>query len=169
MKIMLDGVFNHCGWNNVIWQDVKRYGNASIYRDWFIVYDADALTTLQPEALSSERMQNKPPYECFAFAANMPKWNTENPEVIDYLISRAERWTNEYQIDAWRLDVPDETSLRFLHSFANRLRKLNPNVYIIGEIWQDPAEWLDQRVLMVQWITRFILQFEILHSCTQTR
>ena len=146
MKIMLDGVFNHCGWNNIIWQDVKRYGNASIYRDWFIVYDADALTTLQPEALSSERMQNKPPYECFAFAANMPKWNTENPEVIDYLISRAERWTNEYQIDAWRLDVPDETSLRFLHSFANRLRKLNPNVYIIGEIWQDPAEWLDQHV-----------------------
>lgn len=42
--------------------------------------------------------------------------------------------------------IPDETSLRFLHSFANRLRKLNPNVYIIGEIWQDPAEWLDQRV-----------------------
>ena len=91
-------------------------------------------------------MKEAPPYECFAFAANMPKWNTENPEVIRYLVSIAEQWTREYGIDAWRLDVPDEVSLRFLHAFRTRMRSCNAAVYVIGEIWQDAGWWLEQSV-----------------------
>lgn len=146
MKIMLDGVYNHCGWNNVFWQDVKRLGKKSRYFDWFLVYDEDSLQKAKLCELTSERMRHDPPYESFAFAANMPKWNTENEDVIDYLISRAERWTKEYDIDAWRLDVPDEVSMQFLREFSKRMRALKPEIYIIGEIWQDASPWLKERV-----------------------
>ena len=104
------------------------------------------LSRLPLEQLSDRRMKEAPPYECFAFAANMPKWNTENPEVIRYLVSIAEQWTREYGIDAWRLDVPDEVSLRFLHAFRTRMRSCNAAVYVIGEIWQDAGWWLEQSV-----------------------
>lgn len=143
---MLDGVFNHCGWRHPFWQDVRLRGKASRYYNWFCVYDAGELSRLPPEQLSDRRMKVNPPYECFAFAANMPKWNTENPEVIRYLVSIAEQWTREYGIDAWRLDVPDEVSLRFLHAFRTRMRSCNAAVYVIGEIWQDAGWWLEQAV-----------------------
>ena len=146
MRIMLDGVFNHCGWHHPFWQDVRLRGKASRYYNWFCVYDAGELSRLPLEQLSDRRMKVNPPYECFAFAANMPKWNTENPEVIRYLVSIAEQWTREYGIDAWRLDVPDEVSLRFLHAFRARMRSCNAAVYVIGEIWQDAAWWLEQSV-----------------------
>ena len=146
MRIMLDGVFNHCGWRHPFWQDVRLRGKASRYYDWFCVYDAGELSRLPLEQLSDRRMKVNPPYECFAFAANMPKWNTENPEVIRYLVSIAEQWTREYGIDAWRLDVPDEVSLRFLHAFRAKMRSCNAAVYVIGEIWQDAAWWLGQSV-----------------------
>ena len=146
MRIMLDGVFNHCGWRHPFWQDVRLHGKASRYYDWFCVYDAGELSRLPLEQLSDRRMKEDPPYECFAFAANMPKWNTENPEVIGYLVSIAERWTREYGIDAWRLDVPDEVSLRFLHAFRARMRSCNAAVYVIGEIWQDAGWWLEHSV-----------------------
>ena len=89
MRIMLDGVFNHCGWRHPLWQDVRLRGKASRYYNWFCVYDAGELSRLPLEQLSDRRMKVNPPYECFAFAANMPKWNTENPEVIRYLVSIA--------------------------------------------------------------------------------
>ena len=146
MRIMLDGVFNHCGWRHPFWQDVRLRGKASRYYNWFCVYDAGELSRLPLEQLSDRRMKEAPPYECFAFAANMPKWNTENPEVIRYLVSIAEQWTREYGIDAWRLDVPDEVSLRFLHAFRTRMRSCNAAVYVIGEIWQDAGWWLEQSV-----------------------
>lgn len=146
MKIMLDGVFNHCSWDNVFWQDVKRLGKQSQYYDWFLIYDEKSLREATLCELTSERMQQNPPYESFAFAANMPKWNTENTEVIDYLISRVERWTREFDIDAWRLDVPDEVNMHFLRKFSRRMREINPNIYIIGEIWQDASLWLEERV-----------------------
>lgn len=95
---------------------------------------------------TDQLMKENPAYECFAFAANMPKWNTENPEVISYLIDQADRWTQTCKIDAWRLDVPDEVSPRFLHAFMEKMQCHNTAVYIIGEIWQSAAQWLGQSI-----------------------
>lgn len=146
MKIMLDGVFNHCAWDHPFWQDVLQNGENSPYYDWFYIEDAQALLGGEKEEFSPERIRREQPFECFAFASNMPKWNTENERVMDYLIVQAEMWTRDFKIDAWRLDVPDEISMRFLREFKRRIRDVSDQVYIIGEIWQDTSHWLDQSV-----------------------
>lgn len=90
IRIMLDGVYNHCGYDSSIWQDVLKNGKKSKYYNWFFIYDQKALQAEDCRNLSSERMKKIPPYEAFAFAANMPKWNTANKEVQAYLIGSAE-------------------------------------------------------------------------------
>lgn len=146
LRIMLDGVFNHCAWNHPFWQDVLNKGESSPYYEWFYIEDAHALEGSGKEKFSPEIIRREHPFACFAFAANMPKWNTENELVMDYLIGRAERWTRDYGIDAWRLDVPDEISMRFLREFKRRIRAVSDQIYIIGEIWQDAGLWLDNAV-----------------------
>lgn len=146
MRIMLDGVYNHCGYDSPIWQDVLKYGKRSKYYNWFYIYDEKALQREDCRMLTSERMKQNPPYEAFAFAANMPKWNTTNPEVMDYLISSAEYWTKYLNVDAWRLDVPDEVNKTFLREFYRRIKKIRPDCYIIGEIWQDADLWFSERI-----------------------
>lgn len=64
------------------------------------------------------------------------------PRGADYLIGTAAEWTRKYGVDAWRLDVPDEVSFRFLEHFKKRIRETNPEAYIIGEIWQKSTAWL---------------------------
>lgn len=146
LRIMLDGVFNHCAWDHPFWQDVLQNGESSPYYEWFYIEDVRSLTGAEKEKFSSEIIKRDHPFACFAFAANMPKWNTENELVMDYLIGQAEHWTRDYGIDAWRLDVPDEISMRFLREFKRRIRAVSDQVYIIGEIWQDAGLWLDHSV-----------------------
>ena len=146
MKLMLDGVFNHCGWEHPIWQDVWENGRASPYYDWFCIYDEKSLCKISFDVFSEKRMQTQPPFEAFAFAANMPKWNTANPEVMEYLITQALKWTKECCVDAWRLDVPDEVHPLFLREFRTQMKKFNPDIYILGEIWQNPTPWISQNL-----------------------
>ncbi len=165
MKLMLDGVFNHASDRCCFFQDVKERGDRSSYRDWFVIHDLAALMNEPVEALTPERMRTNPPYECFAFAANMPKWNTGHPEVQEYLIGAAEKWTRQLSLDAWRLDVPDEVSPAFLRLFRRRMREANPNILIIGEIWTDPSAWTQTGLFdgtmdypLYDAVSRFLLQ-----------
>lgn len=142
MRLMLDGVFNHASDRCPQFRHALAHGKASPYWDWFLFRDEQAARGTPAEALTDERMKTNPPYECFAFAANMPKWNTDHPAVIDHLVTIAERWTQKLHLDAWRLDVPDEISPRFLRTFRERMQTANPEVEIIGEIWGEPWPWL---------------------------
>lgn len=144
LRIMLDGVFNHCSWEHPFWQDVIKNGKSSPYYSWFYIDDVEYLAGTELKELTSDRIRERRPFECFAFAANMPKWNTENDAVIHYLVSQAVRWTEKYEIDAWRLDVPDEVSMRFLQAFRRRIREAGDGTYIIGEIWQEPTRWIER-------------------------
>ncbi|MDD3213118.1 MAG: glycoside hydrolase family 13 protein [Eubacteriales bacterium] len=143
MRLMLDGVFNHASNRCPQFRHALEHGKASPYWDWFLFRDEARARSLPADELSSEEMKTDPPYECFAFAANMPKWNTDNPAVIDYLTGIAADWTRKLRLDAWRLDVPDEISPRFLSSFRERVKAENPQVEIVGEIWGEPWPWLN--------------------------
>ena len=139
MKIILDAVFNHCGWEFPQWQNVLKYGEQSTYKDWFhirkfplIENDFDPLT--QPGGLN---------YDAFAFAQNMPKLNTENPEVIDYFLEVGRYWIREFDIDGWRLDVSNEVDHTFWRLFRNAVREVKKDVYILGEVWHDSQPWLN--------------------------
>jgi glycosidase len=48
-------------------------------------------------------------------------------------------------IDGWRLDVPNEVPLPFWHEWCREVRRINPQAYIVGEIWERADQWLDGR------------------------
>lgn len=130
IKIILDGVFNHCSIDNPLFKDVIEKGEKSQYADWFCVleYPVDI---------------NKCNYESFAdLVSTMPRFNTSNPKVIEYLTDSAVYWTKKLNIDGWRLDVADEISHDFLMVFRKRIKEANPQAIIIGEIWNNAQQWL---------------------------
>ena len=72
----------------------------------------------------------------------MPKLNTNNPKVRDYLIGVCENWVRNYDVDGIRLDVANEISHTFCKELRSRLKAIKPDIYILGEIWHDAMPWL---------------------------
>lgn len=135
IRVMLDAVFNHCGASFGPWQDVLQKGPASRYWNWFMVN--------RWPAPAPGRDTRDSRYYSFAFASNMPKLNTNEPEVIEYVCGLCERWVGEYGVDAIRFDVGNEVSHRLLKELHRRLRAIRPDVYLLGEIWHDASPWLE--------------------------
>jgi cyclomaltodextrinase / maltogenic alpha-amylase / neopullulanase len=130
IRVMLDAVFNHCGYYFAPFQDVLKNGETSKYKDWFHIREFPLQTTPRPN------------YDTFAFVAQMPKLNTENPEVKKYLLDVATYWIREFDIDGWRLDVANEIDHQFWREFRQAVKSIKPDVYILGEIWHDAMPWL---------------------------
>ena len=105
MRVIIDGVFNHCGWRFFAFEDVVQKGEASRYKDWFYRLEFPVVRPEDPEAI--------PGYECFGYERLMPKLDTANPEVREYFCSVGEHWVREYGIDGWRLDVASEVDDSF--------------------------------------------------------
>jgi len=123
IKVILDGVFDHCGYNFWAFQDVMRKGLKSGYVDWFNIYSFPIKT------------RPKPTYETWGKDLWwMPRLMTENPEVRRYLLDVAVYWIKEAGIDGWRLDVASELGHDFLREFRKAIKKTNPDAIIIGEI-----------------------------------
>lgn len=135
IRVMLDAVFNHCGARFAPWRDVMEKGPDSPYWDWFMV------NRLPPEAAPGGTRDRR--YFSFAFAADMPKLNTNNPAVIDYFGTLCESWVRDYGVDGIRFDVGNEISHRMLKELRRRVRAIRPDVYLLGEIWHDASPWLE--------------------------
>ena len=136
VKIMLDAVFNHIGDQSPQWQDVLKHGQDSIYKDWFHIQDFPVVK----ENLVNKRELS---YHTFAFESYMPKLNTANPQVRDYLLSVATYWIEEFDIDAWRLDVANEVDHQFWRDFRKAVLAKKPDLYILGEVWHTSHPWLN--------------------------
>ena len=139
IRVMLDAVFNHIGAHSKQWQDVRERGSDSPYTDWFHIYKYPVVDPLTPGAV--HRAQGLS-YEMFAFEGRMPKLNTQNPEVQRYLLDIASYWIREFDIDGWRLDVANEIDHDFWRAFAQQVRSIKPDLYILGEIWHNSQPWL---------------------------
>ena len=130
IRVILDGVFNHCGSGFPPFLDVRKNGEASRYCDWFyqlnfpVVYDTI------------------PNYEAFAYVKEMPKLNTANQEVIDYFCKVGRYWIREADIDGWRLDVANEINHDFWRAFRKAVKEEKKDSFLIGEIWEDSTVWL---------------------------
>ena len=139
IRVMLDAVFNHIGAHSKQWQDVRERGSDSPYTDWFHIYKYPVVDPLTPGAVHREQGLS---YEMFAFEGRMPKLNTQNPEVQRYLLDIASYWIREFDIDGWRLDVANEIDHGFWRAFAQQVRSIKPDLYILGEIWHNSQPWL---------------------------
>lgn len=129
IRVVIDAVFNHVSDRCAQFQDVLKKGRKSPYFDWFIIHGE----TVDPE---------KGNYECFSVCNYMPKWNTSNPQVQDFLLRIAVHWIREYHIDGWRLDVSDEVSHHFWRRFRQAVKEANPECVIIGENWHNASAYL---------------------------
>ncbi len=129
IRIVLDAVFNHCSMQTEQFCDVMQNGKNSPYYDWFII-DGD-----YPDP-------QKANYECFAACSYMPKINTANRDVQDFLLEIACYWIREFDIDGWRLDVSDEVSHEFWRRFRHAVKREKKDCVIIGENWHDAYPYL---------------------------
>ncbi len=129
IRIILDGVFNHTGIGFFAFEDVKKHGEASKYKDWYNFHSFPVGPV------------SKPNYECWWNYGSLPKLMTGNPEVRKYLFDVTRKWMS-FGIDGWRLDVPNEIPHEFWIEWRALVKSINPEAYIVGEIWEDGQGWL---------------------------
>ena len=134
IRVVLDGVFNHASRGFLQFNDILENGPESAWLDWFHIYD----WPLHP--YESDQPAN---YGAWWNLKALPKFNTDNPEVREYLFGVAEHWTAK-GIDGWRLDVPAEIQTAgFWEEFRTRVKAINPDAYLVGEHWGDATWWVN--------------------------
>jgi len=134
IRVVLDGVFNHASRGFFQFNDVLEQGKDSAYLDWFTIND----WPLHP--YDDSKPAN---YVAWWGIRDLPKLNTDNPAVREYLMQVGEYWVREFEIDGWRLDVAAEiTTAGFWEEFRSRVKAINPEAYIVAEIWVEAQEWL---------------------------
>lgn len=149
MKLILDGVFNHCG-SFSKWMDREGiYLNKP-------GYEAGAYQSVDSPYREYFRFRdmNNPKYgeyESWWGYATLPKLNYEGSEKLrEEIYSIAEKWASPpYSIDGWRLDVASdlghspEFNHKFWTEFRRRVKKINPDLLIVAEHYGNPADWLE--------------------------
>lgn len=130
LKIVLDLVFNHSSKNHPFFQDALKNGKASKYYDFYTFFEKP----LQADGLN---------YYSFASVPGMPKLNSSNPEVQAYFAEVGKYYLTKYQVDGYRLDVANEVSHDFWINFKREIRKVDPNVILIGENWDNAHAFLN--------------------------
>lgn len=129
IKIVLDMVFNHTSVFHPFFQDVADKGKASPYHEFYFIHGD------RPDI----RKKN---YETFANAKQMPKLDTSNPKVQDYVIEVASYYMKEFGVDGFRLDVCEGVSHECWTRLKMALKKINPEVLLLGEIWLNSESYL---------------------------
>ena len=150
MRVILDGVFNHCGSFNK-WMDAERlyenqYGyekgayvdKNSPYHDYFTFYN-------------EEEWPYNEEYDGWWGHRTLPKLNYEkSPQLYEYILNIGRKWVSPpYNVDGWRLDVAadlgynEETNHRFWRDFRAAVKEANPDAIILAEQYADPGEWLE--------------------------
>lgn len=125
IRLVLDGVFNHCGLGFVPFQDARGKGKKSRYYDWFFFgkqYPCGYMTFGEKWAY-------------------MPKLNMRNPDCAAYFLNVGRYWLREAHADGWRLDVSPEVYPDFWRQFRRAVKEENPDAILIAECWDDSREW----------------------------
>ncbi len=154
MRVVLDGVFNHASRSFFQFSHIAENGPASPYLDWFIVNSHPLRPYHAPRGEHG--------YEAWWNMPALPKLNVSTPAVREFLWDVACHWIR-FGADGWRLDVPAEIDDdSFWREFRLRIKSVDPEAYIVGEIWHDAQRWLqgDQfDAVMNYMLTRACLGF----------
>ena len=143
IRIIIDGVFNHCGIRFWAFEDVRKNQQASPYARWFDILSWDDPATPQDEF----------DYKAWWGFKLHPEFREDENGFIEavrqYFFAITRRWMDPNGdgdpsdgIDGWRLDVANEVSPVFWRQWRTVVKSLNPEAYIVGEIWDNAAEWL---------------------------
>lgn len=134
LKVVLDGVFNHASRGFFYFNDILENGPASPWLDWF---------KIEHWPLSAYDGSQPANYGSWVNNRALPEFNHHNPQAREYIMQVAEYWISQ-GVDGWRLDVPFEIQVPgFWQEFRERVKAINPEAYLVGEIWTDARQWLD--------------------------
>ena len=131
MKVILDGVYSHTGANSVYFDREGRFGNgavsrgpASPYYSWY----------------SFHHFPDR--YDSWWGFKTLPNVNELDEHYLDFIIrdkdSVIAHWLG-LGADGFRLDVADELPDDFIRRFKKRLRELDPEALLLGEVWEDAS------------------------------
>lgn len=149
IRVIMDGVFNHCGSFNK-WLDRERiYENAENYEKGAYI-SADSPYRKYFRFYDEGRWPYNPTYEGWWGHDTLPKLNYENSrELMDYMLRIGKKWVSPpYNADGWRLDVAADLghSQEFNHQFWQEFRKAvkeaNPEAIILAEHYGNTKDWL---------------------------
>lgn len=150
MKIILDGVFNHCGSFNK-WLDKECiYENQEGYDNGAYV-SADSPYHTFFKFSNQEEWPYNTTYDGWWGLDTLPKLNyEESPKLVEYIMHIAKKWVSPpYNTDGWRLDVAadlghsSEYNHGFWRMFRNAVKEANPNAIVLAEHYGDPKSWLE--------------------------
>ncbi len=151
MKVILDGVFNHCGSFNK-WLDREGiYEEAEGYeKGAYVSEDSPYHTFFQFHKTESKEWPYNASYDGWWGHDTLPKLNYEaSPKLFNYIMRIARKWVSPpYNVDGWRLDVAadlghsPEYNHYFWRAFRENVRSANPQALILAEHYGDPQPWL---------------------------
>ena len=153
MKIIMDYSWNHTGVMFWAWQDILKNQEKSAYKDWYDIKSFDDAAT----------PQNEFSYKGWAGVESLPELRKVNittkrtsgypyegdinEEAKKHIFAVTSRWLapdgdTSKGIDGFRLDVADQIGLGFWRDFRKHVRSIQPEAYLVGEIWW--AKWPDR-------------------------
>lgn len=136
IKLVLDGTFNHASRGFYYFNDILENGQNSPWVDWF------KITGWPIASYNGDRPAN---YDSWHGIRALPEFNTNNPGVREYIMRVGEYWI-KLGADGWRLDSADYIKTPgFWQEFRQRVKAINSEAYIVGEIPLDGSQWLDGR------------------------
>jgi cyclomaltodextrinase len=137
MKVILDGVWNHVGDDHHAFIDVQKNRQNSPFADWFDVKSWDPFV-----------------YSGWGGFMGLPEFaktadDLASPSLKEHIFNVTRRWMDPNGdgdpsdgIDGWRLDVPMHLPFGFWEDWVALVKGINPNAYIVGEVWDPAEEWL---------------------------
>ena len=148
MKVILDGVFNHCGSFNkwldreCIYEDAEGYEKGA-----YISADSPYRTFFR---FNEDMWPYNYHYDGWWGHDTLPKLNYEDsPLLFDYIMHIARKWVSPpYNVDGWRLDVAadlgqsQEYNHYFWKEFRRNVKEANPEAIVLAEHYGDPTSWL---------------------------
>ena len=152
MRIILDGVFNHCGSFNKWLDGEEIYSRQGGYEPGaFLSKDSPYRSFFQFYDERDEAWPRKRTYDGWWGHDTLPKLNYESsPKLVEYILDIARKWVSPpYSVDGWRLDVAAdlghtaEYNHEFWRKFRRAVKEANPEALILAEHYGDPAPWLE--------------------------
>jgi alpha amylase catalytic region len=130
MKIILDGIFNHSGADSLYFNKFGTYDSlgayqskSSPYYDWYFF----------------KKFPDE--YACWWGCDNVPDLNKSNKDYRALVFGKngvVEKW-QKLGADGWRLDVVDELPIDFVNLLIKKIKSVNKDALVIGEVWEDAS------------------------------
>lgn len=156
IRVIVDTAFNHTGETFWAFEDTREKGAESDYWYWYEwrnwplpvgetsggseYYDCWWGFGQMPNINFDLSMANEDEHGVADISAADPNW-----PVVEHILAAATYWLTEMGVDGFRLDVANEVPLWFWELFRERVKRVKPDAYIVGELWGASPEYVNGR------------------------